>query len=90
MFWVIDTSEQKTLGLCCANCRLPAPRHHWRIEYATTVIDTKAAPPVQNYEDFNINLKRITVPMEGRICSNICMREFTEKNPELKLIEELT
>jgi hypothetical protein len=28
--------------------------------------------------------------MEGRICSNICMREFTEKNPELKVIEELT
>jgi hypothetical protein len=83
-------SEEKTLGFCCANCRLPVLKHHWRIEYATTVIDTKAARPVQNQKDFNINMKRITLRMETRICSELCMREFAEKNPDLKVIQEVT
>ena len=47
-------NEEKTLGFCCVNCRLPVLKHHWRIEYATTVIDVKTAPPVENYEDFDI------------------------------------
>jgi len=83
-------NEEKTLGFCCVNCRLPVLKHHWRIEYATTVIDVKAAPPVENYEDFDINLKKVTLRMEGRICSELCMKEFAEKNPELKVIEKLT